>query len=395
MVATIGRYADAIYFSSDKKLVTAPVRKYWDVAKKSAQESEDEVVEVGEIPKVAGGPFYIRPSGRGKYQYWIFNARFNIFFTHRGELPSYDIQPLAALLYEYDLKAVEYQAQEIIRYTCGNYSGRLTVSRFDLAVDFQHQGFEIPDWRDVITRARKWSMHGDGDPTGFTAGVYTGAFQISIYNKTAELLDSDKSFLPEVWSVTDNYTPGQDVYRAELRMLREGLASFGVSNLSDLLNVLGDIVAYAVAPAEDSSSWFRVCDPDTRNMSEYDQKQRRGRASWWSEVVSFMADGLPYQGVKRKGDNVRWSWDRTIKAAGRQLAKAGAILKMCGYLVPNSPDKIARLVASEFVGQLEELGWPQLVNSIQNEWRGEYFSPTIDYRVDADPLWATRYGMVA
>ncbi|WP_047866723.1 MULTISPECIES: hypothetical protein [Actinomycetota] len=390
MVATIGKYVDALYLSSSAGILSEPSEKLLDAAKIAAQESEDDVTELAEIPGVAGGLFYMKPHGKGKYQFVLRNARFYVEVSKMGMLPTLKIQPLAQLLYEYELTAVQEMAVEITRYFSGSSDFRLVVSRVDIAVDFQAPGFEVPHMADVVSRARdRYVSYQGADANAITIGKESKSLQAQLYNKSLELLKSDKGWMHEVWEAS-GYDPMLDVWRFELRFFREGLHSFGVDGLEDFINACGDLVRYALGTGEDPG-WLRICDSDTRHYSAEGHSGRRSAVQWFDTIRSYMAESLPVQGLKRLGDNCRRSWDHTVKMAGAMIARASAILKSCGYTEAPNPETVGRLIGQEYRERLSGdgvLGWAEKVNQLLNEKRGEVWHPTIDYRIDYDPFWA-------
>jgi hypothetical protein len=163
MLAVLGKHIDALYLSVSFDFPDH-LRKLLGVLKESAKESADDMAEVTDyIPGVPGGAWYIRPYGNGKYQYVLENAAFWIAFSTWANMPALQLQFKAVTLYEYESEVYGEMVDRLVRFFVGaEVSYKAKVSRCDLAVDFQDDYFELPDMRDVVTRARKRTVHYEG-----------------------------------------------------------------------------------------------------------------------------------------------------------------------------------------------------------------------------------------
>ncbi len=113
--------------------------------------------EVLEVARIPGGPFKIFPTRRGEYQFRFENGRFYVEGSVWDNLPALLIQAKAELLYEYP-GAEPFEtfcrriAEAFLR--VGTEGMHLLPSRVDVAVDFQCEGFGIPERKDIATEAR-------------------------------------------------------------------------------------------------------------------------------------------------------------------------------------------------------------------------------------------------
>ncbi len=368
MLSVLGRFIDALYLSVDfefpdhlKRLLTA--------LKGAAQESGDDLQEFLALDGVPGGMFYIKPHGRGKYQYIVENAAFYLALSTWANMPALQIQFKAATLYEYDAKDFPLLVDRIIRQLVGpELCFKVKVNRVDLAVDFQEDGFQLPEMSEIITRARARSRHYDGDRANtVTLGKRNQALQAQIYCKSLEIASSDKAWMYEVWEASGNYRETLAVWRAELRFYREGLRAFDVDTMEDLTECLGDLARYAVGGGP--GSWLRVADVDSRD----ERAARRPVASWWDKVRSALVDGLLTCGKKRKGYDPRPSFTKCVELAGSAMARAASIARfehardqMTRDLrtVATNPEAWGRLIGEVYADQLHKKhsNWAERVN---------------------------------
>jgi hypothetical protein len=368
MISVLGRHIDALYLSVDfdfpdhLKAVLAAAK---DEAK---QDDAGLALFAPPVNGIPGGPCYIRSKGRGKYQYVLENASFYAELTVWKNMPALKLQFKAATLYEYDPDHYEVLVGRFVRALVGkNLPCTHKVSRCDLAVDFQAPDFVLPEMADVVTRARDRTVHYKGDrSTALTLGKRQQALQAQIYNKSEELLVSDKGWMKEVWVASGNYDETLPVWRAELRFFREGLHAFDVRTLDDLLASLGDLASYTVG--EGNGCWLRITDPASRGK----QVQTRDNASWWSAVCGALRSGLLSSGRKRKGYDPTPSLDRCIKLAGSLMSRAAALHRI-GYDSKTAldPARFAAWVGWQYQKRLalDGITWPDKVNAKTSDLR--------------------------
>ncbi len=326
MITVLGRHIDALYVSIHFDFPDS-LRAILEAAKQEAQNDETGLTLIfPNLKGMPGGPWYIKARGRGKYQYILENGSFYLELSVWGNMPSVNVQFKAATLYEYDPDQYLVMINDLVRALVGkNLPYTHKVSRCDLAVDFQEPDFALPEMADVVTRAKYRTVHYDHETAnGLTLGKRNGALQVQIYNKSEELLTSDKAWMYEVWRASEQYDETLPVWRAELRFFREGLHQFDVDTVDDLLASLGDLAMYAVGV--ENGTWLRIADPDTRD----NQTQTRRRAPWWSSVCDALRHGLLSSGRKRKGWDPVPSLDRCINLAGSMLSRAAAMHRI-GY----------------------------------------------------------------
>ncbi len=373
MTAILGRHIDGLRVSA-KFRFPAHLKAIFDALKDEAKEDAGDLALVRDhISGVPGGPWYIKAKGRANYQYILENSAFYVELSTWASLPSLVVQFKAGTLYEYDPESYEVFVDRLVRYFVGpklSYSAQ--VSRFDLAVDFQEDGFSLPDMADVITRARDRTVNYKGDAANtLTLGRRHGSLQAQIYNKSEEILVSDKRWMEQVWSASGNYDARLPVWRCEVRWFRQGLRSLELSTLSEVLASLGDLAYLSVG--ESAGSWLRVADPGSRGL----EAQDRGVASWWSAVQGALKGGLLASGRKRKGYDPSYSFTVAVERAGAYMVRVGSILRVAGYRSGMTSSLVASLVGERYDGLLESKGrcWVDQVNARTAEMRGYVYVP--------------------
>lgn len=321
MLSVIGKHLDALYLSVYVEF-PEKLQDLFRALKTDCQQSGDDMAEFLPVPGVPGGPLYIRPYGRGKYQFVVENASIYVALSTWQNMPTIDIQFKSATLYEYEPDQLPVIVDRFVSYFFeGDYE--VKVSRVDLAVDFQEEGFELPDMRDVVTRARSRTVNYRGNtPNAMTLGERKGAVQAQIYCKSLELEQSEKDWMLQVWKASGLYRESLAVWRTEVRFYREGLRAFDLNTMSEVLGGLRDLADYAVG--ENAGSWLRVAERESRG----ENTSRRRPTAWWSEVRNSLCAAFDGTGRKRKGYNPRPSYRRSIELAGAHMARAAALARL-------------------------------------------------------------------
>lgn len=334
----IGKYLDALYCSV-KFEFPKHLENLLSAEKTALQETEDKFGKLCAIDGVPGGVFFLRRKSAGFYQYVMENGLMWVGMTAADNIPSMSIQYKAKALYKFTQPELEAIIDAFVRGWIGpQLTYKVSVTRTDYAVDFQMKGWQVPQLRDVIRRARSWSMHGEESdvPTGLTFGKRNGALQVQFYNKTNELAQSGKEWMYEVWEGSGNYDPELPVWRCEVRFFREVLRQFGVRTMQDLwgdAGAIGDMLMFSVG--NHVGAWIRVASRVRRD----NRSNRRSTAGWWKIISAAFVEGEALQGLKREGCSVKHSLQAAVDTAGRAVEKVIALLRYTdkeskAYLTP-------------------------------------------------------------
>jgi hypothetical protein len=367
MIRPLGKYVDALYFNLRGEVPEA-LQRLFDACKLEAQDSEAQKCWFAELPGVPGGEFYVQAKGSKGYPWILRNSRFYVAVTPQKHLPAVQVQPMAQLLYEYDLDGL----QEVIDALRGFFGFELPeqVTRYDLAVDFQQAGegeFKLPDVRDVITRAaRRQVIYDRLQAQTLTLGVRNVAVQAIIYAKSSEAA-AKKPWMLEVWHRA-GFDPSREVWRCELRYFRTVLHQFGINTLADLRDASGDLVRHVLgAPGDDAGTWVRVSNPISRGK----QVQTRKAAAWWCVLREKFLDGEEFAGIARSPAVTLVSLVKAVQMATSWMARAAAIARAT-KLHPASR-RFGDFVLNAGDDQLRHKGksWSQLVAEKSRAMIGE------------------------
>lgn len=342
-------------------------------AKQQAQDDDDDFQMLPEIPGIPGGRFFVSRKGASRdYPYVVQNARFRINMTRRGgSRPTLTIQVKSDALYEYSLADLDVAVARIIGVLLSGAT-RQTVSRADIAVDFQDPKWEYPDMSDCNTRARSRMVHYEGKGiTGMTFGRHQGAMQVQIYNKSETLKGDGKEWMETIWHASGNYDEQLPVQRVELRFYREILRELrnedgSICSISDLDSSLGDLAKYAVCGKK---PFFRVVDCMYRlfGLSQGHSERQEDAPWWWTIKHAFSKlDGT--QGRKRISDEVRYRYADAIGRAVAALSTAAAIGRAQGWTTAVNPGQFAREAVKCYLAEEPDL-WPSMVNRKTHDLR--------------------------
>lgn len=336
-------------------------------AKQQAQDDDEDLFPLPEFPGIPGGRFFVSRKGASRdYPYVLQNARFRVNMTRRGgSRPVLTVQVKSDSLYEYNLEAIDVAIERL----CGALLAtvdRVTVSRADIAVDFQQSGWRYPEMADCNTRARSRFVHYEGkNVTGMTFGRHQGTMQVQIYTKSETLKSDGKQWMKRVWAAGGNYDEDLPVYRVEVRFYREILRELrtpdGVSigGVADLDASLRDLVSYAVSGRK---PFFRVVDELYRLSGLHGaHSERQDDASWWETVKSAFARLDGSQARKRVADEVRYVYTAAVSRAAGALATAAAIARSQGWHPAFNVGAFARDSLTGFFAEEASL-WPEMVN---------------------------------
>lgn len=349
-------------------------------AKEQAQLDDEDLYQLPDLSGIPGGPFYVSRKGASRdYPYVLQNARFRVNMTRRGgSRPTLTVQVKSDLLYEYDLPSVETAVHRLCQYLLED-AYRITVSRADIAVDFQDPSWRFPDMQDCNTRARSRFVHYEGKHvTGMTFGRHQGSMQVQIYRKSETLVGDNKQWMREIWASSGNYDEELPVFRVEVRFYRELLRELkgpdgSLCTISDLYSSLGDLADYAVCGRK---PFFRVVDELYRltGLSQ-GHSERQEDAPWWSTLKHAFKRLSGSQGRKRINDELRYQYTKAVTRAAGALASAAAIARSQKWTrYTTDPALFARDVFDSFFSD-DSLLWSEMVNHRTHALRGSVGPP--------------------
>jgi len=267
------------------------------------------------IPECPGGYVYLTCEWQKGYWIRFHNHIFYGGFTSHGNSATFRMKIKAQVLNTGDWDYIE-ETIDAITGCFMSRVGRVQVSRIDLAVDFQAEGFVFPDVRDAVTRASRRTFDTDSK-TGLEGLIFgkrtpketkrdkDPKLQAVLYNKSTEIKESGKLWMHDVYRRAKGYDEALTVYRVEFRFFREMLREMkrkdqdgrttGIETVKDLRESLGDLARVAVVrDGERVGPWLRFCDPETRH------KNVRPPAEWWKAVAEGFTKDLTVSGRFRE-----------------------------------------------------------------------------------------------
>lgn len=312
------------------------------------------------FPSLPGGDVWLSTSppkatiaNPRKYPYFFRNDLICAAVTHDRSLPPVVIRFHTRVLYQHDLNELEALGEEILRYFFVAPE-RVQVSRVDLAVDFQHPGFEIPDDKDVVGQTTVFRRDKD-TRTGkniFTVGSKSAQRRGQLYNKTAKINAEGQDFFHDIYEHQEGYDPNLPVFRMEFTYRRKFLSQLtlpgghepgkpGIQSISDLKDGLGDLAKKSVGDKDKgyTGAYLRFCPPETRG------RDYRPAAPWWDAVADRFTRDLPDSGRirLRPGSNPSFAYDLTMFLA--YGARFAAHLKL--------EDTTSTVLLSEFPAEFQ------------------------------------------
>ncbi|BDG60266.1 hypothetical protein caldi_13560 [Caldinitratiruptor microaerophilus] len=259
--------------------VPAPLVERWLNLKQEAREA-DAPQESGLVFR--GNHLLVQPWGWRSYAIWLQSPDLSVMVTNRTGYPPLYIQLRASYLYTVGpAKAWEEVAAWIDTWIMRN-SAR--VSRIDLCADLQGWDLSETPLTHFLTMAkirerRPDLVLDDGRVIYFGNRTFTLYFgrrsspiMARIYDKTAEVVATGKTWLYNYWSGWDGQSR---VVRVEYTMGREWLEAFDLAEAepADVLEAVGDLWREAMA-------WLTL-----RRPTSDPNKSRWPLAEWWVRLA--------------------------------------------------------------------------------------------------------------
>lgn len=128
--------------------------------------------------------------------------------------------------------------------TLGTYEP-LTLSRVDVAADFQGWEPTSAEMSSVVCRASYRATHGtESAVQTFVFGK--GAVVMRLYNKTDEIAESKKQWMKDAWSMTGRFDYSLPVWRVEVQLRRHALKELGFNTADRALDDPGALLDYGL-----------------------------------------------------------------------------------------------------------------------------------------------------
>ena len=209
---------------------------------------------------VGGLGFKLAPHGWGRYRYLLVHELGRVGVSTSQHLPPVRVQPRSELLHAVGPVATVEGFAGVLAEDCPDIV--FTVTRVDLFSDWQ--GLQLDsDCRSRFScrAATSRSFEVGGVVSGLDFGRRsTKTFSARIYDKTAEIERSGADWWKGVWG--DAYRHAEQVWRVEVEIGRDGLASFGLATPAQVLAATSDLWRYAT---EEWLTYRVACGDQTRS----------------------------------------------------------------------------------------------------------------------------------
>ncbi len=167
------------------------------------------------------------------------------------------------------------------------------ISRIDPMVDYMGQlPILFPELKEVVSRSRKKSEFGvyeryaEGNkPSGYRLGK--GEILCRIYNKTIEILRSDKYWFEHLW-IANGWEKGQPVTRVEFQCRRKLIRMMKIETIEDLFLKVPDLWKYLTL------EWLTI-----RLIQDDSHRTRWPTSRFWTVVQFSMVWFGEITGVSR------------------------------------------------------------------------------------------------
>jgi hypothetical protein len=232
---------------------------------------------------VGGLGFKLAPHGWGRYRYLLVHELGRVGVSTSQHLPPVRVQPRSELLHAVGPVATVQGFTAVLAEDCPDMV--FTVTRVDLFSDWQ--GLQLDsDCRSQFScrAATSRSFEVGGVVSGLDFGRRsTKTFSARIYDKTAEIARSGADWWKGVWG--DSYRQGEQVWRVEFEIGRDGLAGFGLATPAQVLAATSDLWRYAT---EEWLTYRVACSDQTRSRWDVAPEWRQiRRASLRAEPLGL------------------------------------------------------------------------------------------------------------
>ena len=267
-------------------------------------------------------PLSMSASGLKPWRWLLKGDDFHLRLSAARNVPTASVRLLSVALATYGHEGLYALACDVV----GSVGDVLEAgaSRVDVFADLQGFAPTADDMAGIVCPALYRGVHLCGAvPQTFQYGK--GALVVRVYNKSAELASSHKSWLREVWATCEGYSPELDVWRVEAQFRREALRSYGFETVAEVFANLPDLFASGLA-------WCELRTPDGAN------KTRWARSLIWDELCAQSFGGVALPRLKQL---------TSVAAMDRVVPQAlGLLISGSAHLGITDPDEAFSLLAA-------------------------------------------------
>jgi hypothetical protein len=190
---------------------------------------------------IGGFEFLVQEKGLRTYPYLLKNEDFHIRVAPEAKGPQLSLRGTSEGLMTYGVDCL-YDMMRKATVDLGMFM-EAGLSRLDVTVDFQGFAPTREDDENFVCRAKFRNLIFNGQQLQ-TLQFGKGLRVVRLYDKSAELLSSGKTWLPAVWRRSNKaYNPEEPVWRFEFQLRREALRELGCESAQTAFDNLERLLA--------------------------------------------------------------------------------------------------------------------------------------------------------
>lgn len=276
MIRVLATRIDTLEASFKGKL-TAGLGETLELAKKQAQADD-----VPQSFVIGDTELFVQPTGLPPWRYVLTTEEIHLRLSESDRVPCASVRLTAFGLALKGHEALWAEAEALAQAVGATES---SISRLDLAVDFQGHVPTFEEMRDV-TCPSPWRVVYPNTEHPETFQFGKGDIVARFYNKTKQIADEGKLWMQELWTAHPDYRLDEDVWRFEVQYRREILRRFGIISVESAFRNLAGLLAFG----------FIWVQPRERTESNLSRCEAQG---WWLDLRSPFASE-PLARVKEK-----------------------------------------------------------------------------------------------
>lgn len=260
---------------------------------------------------IVGGRCAVLAGGKLNYQFHVQYPGFHLYLSRKsrpdGDTPNVFVSLNSELLWHQGERGAVELVQKELADLAGGTVHECRMNRCDLTADLLLPGGVTDGFvRELaVSRVRNKRIFLDSDQM---QTLYVGAansdISLRIYNKSEELIHSQKLWFLPLWGLTEN----ADVWRFEFQIRRPMLKACQINSVDDLMARRGELWKYL------TDDWFSLRRLDNENVS------RRTMHPLW-QIVQECSDrfGPAVESIRRTRSRPSTDSHRVVKQAAASL----------------------------------------------------------------------------
>ncbi len=267
----------------------------WGMIAEAKEAAQATLHEKGTGIKFRGKEFMVLRAGSSRYKYILSNddVQIRIFSDARAgsNFPELRIKFNSSFLWRKAWKEAVLIVDKWLRSWVD--VTEIKISRLDIMADFSGTLPALSnDMKEVVARCKKKKEYGTFERyaegthrNGYSFGA--GQVLCRIYDKTKEILKSDKRWFEDIWG-KNGWIEDEKVTRVEFQCRRKFIREFQIETLNDMFLQVADIWRYL------TREWLTI-----REVKEGIQRNRWPLTDFWKQAQESVEFFGPITGVTR------------------------------------------------------------------------------------------------